>query len=160
MVTFSRSYGERVQVRPVTVPSTGDRWYQWMKASSRRSWLGIEPPGRAGARLPDFVGKSMHRLQVSAHGRSGRAVLKRATPDSARSVTGVVARTDYSVVCPSCGGHARMAVRYEHADPTEGVLADSILKFRCVNQMSLTHVTPTSLQLLDVLELLDPPPRR
>jgi hypothetical protein len=57
-------------------------------------------------------------------------------------------------------GHARMAVRYEHADPTERVLADSILKFRCVNQMRLTHVTPTSVQLLDVLELLDPPPGR
>ena len=56
----------------------------------------------------------------------------------------------YSIRCPTCGHRALLGVTY--ADQANGhPPTPSVLRFRCTNQMALTHQSPSNAELIALL---------
>lgn len=57
----------------------------------------------------------------------------------------------YSIPCPTCGHRAQLGLTHTQQPDNQQPPAVTILQFRCANQATLTHRTPTNAQLLDLL---------
>lgn len=56
----------------------------------------------------------------------------------------------YSTRCPTCGHRAQLSVTY--ADQANGhPPTPGIVRFRCTNQMALTHQSPSNAELIALL---------
>lgn len=56
----------------------------------------------------------------------------------------------YSIPCPTCGHRALLGLTYT-GQPDGQPPTATVLQFRCTNQMTRTHQSPTNTQLLTLL---------